>query len=162
MATFREIDERLLQLVDEDGEILDVAEFEALQMERAEKAQNMALWALDLKDEQEDIKREIQRLQARLRAAERREKNLRDYLGQILRGEKLKTPRVSVSYRQTEAVEIPDENALREWAMRDPKGEDVLRYKEPEISRTEVKRLIGEGVAVPGAEIATRISTIIK
>lgn len=162
MATFREIDERLLQLVDEDGEILDLDEFRALAMEREEKAANMALWALDLKDEQEAIKREIQRLTARLRSAERRETSLREYLQQILNGEKLKTPRVSVSYRTTEAVEISDEESVRRFAQSDDRFEDILRYKEPEISKTEVRRLIQSGTQIPGAALVGRVSTIIK
>jgi len=162
MSTFREIDERLLQLVDEDGEILDLDEFRALAMEREEKAANMALWALDLKDEQEAIKREIQRLTARLRSAERRETSLREYLQQILNGEKLKTPRVSVSYRTTEAVEISDEESVRRFAQSDDRFEDILRYKEPEISKTEVRRLIQSGTQVPGAALVGRVSTIIK
>lgn len=161
MATFREIDEKLLALVDEEGEILDVAAFEALQMERTEKAQNMALWALDLKDEQKSIKGEIERLQGRLAAAERKEKSLRDFLNIVLGGEKLKTARVSISYRATEAVEIMDEASVRQFG--ETSGhEEILRYKEPEISKTEVKKLLQDGVEIPGAALATHVSTIIK
>lgn len=162
MATFREIDEAILALVDEDGEILDLEAFNALHMAREQKAQNMALWALDLKDDQEAMKREIQRLQARLRAAERREAQLREYLQAVLGGEKLKTPLVSVSYRTTEAVEISDEQAVRDFAQKDDRFEDILRYKEPEISKTEIRRLIQSGQPVPGAQLVGRVSTIIK
>lgn len=163
MATFREIDEAILALVDEEtGELLDAEAFEQLQMERERKAENMALWALDLKDEQESIRNEIKRLQARLAAAERKEKSLRDYLGLVLGGEKLKTARITVSYRRTSAVEVEDEETLRQWAQRDPIGEDVLRYKEPEISKAEIKRLISEGHTVPGAEMIERMSVQIK
>ena len=161
MATFREIDQQLLALVDEEGEILDVEAFEQLQMERTQKAAGMALWALDLKDEQEVIRNEIKRLQARLAAAERKEKNLKEFLGVILAGEKLKTPVVSVSYRASEAVEITDENAVRGFAELNG-YDDLLKFRPPEISKTEVKRLIQEGVEIPGAEITSRVSTIIK
>ena len=162
MNTFREIDEKILALVDEDGEIMDLQAFEQLQMERAQKAENMALWVLDIKDEQEAIRGEMKRLQARLAASERKEKTLRDFLAEVLAGEKLKTARISVSYRTAQAVEIDDEDSLRKWAMTDDKGEDVLRYKEPEISKIEVKRLIQEGVRVPGAQLVNRTSTMIK
>jgi hypothetical protein len=161
MATFREIDEQLLALVDDEGEILNVDAFEALQMERTEKAANMALWALDLKDEQESIRGEIKRLQGRLAAAERKEKSLKDFLGVILAGEKLKTPRVTVSYRASEAVEIMDEDAVRHFG--EVSGHDeILKYKPPEISKTEIKKLIQDGVEVPGAVIESRVSTVIK
>lgn len=162
MATFREIDARLLELVDEDGEILDVEEFEALQMARELKAEGMALWVLDLRDEQNAVKAEIARLQARLKAAERKQERLLLFLQTVLRGEKLKTSLISVSYRRSEAVEISDEEAVRAFAQKDERYEDILRYKEPEISKSEIKRLISEGVAVPGAAIASRISTVIK
>ena len=161
MATFREIDESILALVDpETGEIENVEAFEALQMERTEKAANMALWALDLKDEQESIRGEIKRLQGRLAAAERKEKSLKDYLGFILAGEKLKTPRVTVSYRASEAVEITDEEAVMKFA--ESGHDEILRYKAPEISKTEIKKLIQDGVEIPGAVLESHVSTVIK
>lgn len=164
MATFREIDDRLLALTDpETGEILDVQAFEQLQMERTQKAENMALWALDLDDEVQAIDGELTRLMARKRAAQAKAKSLRQYLGIILDGEKLKTPLVSVSYRRTPAVEVEDEHALIEWAQRSTEhGDTALRYREPEISKAGVRQLIEEGVAVPGAQIVTHVSTIIK
>lgn len=163
MATFREIDERLLALVDEEtGELLDVEAFEALQMERTQKAENLAKWALDLQEEQELIKGEIRRLRARQEAAERKEKQLRDFLPVILKGEKLKTPTISVSYRASSAVEIEDEDALITWAQRAPEGEDCLRYKRPEVNKSEVKQLLQEGVLVPGASLVDRVSTVIR
>lgn len=92
----------------------------------------------------------------------RKEDELREFLRHILDGEKLKTPRISVSYRTTPAVEIDDEDALIRWASTDERYEDCLRYKAPEISKTEVKRLIQEGVAVPGAALVERVSTQIR
>ena len=162
MATFREIDERLLALVDEDGEILDVQEFQQLEMDRNEKIAGLARWCLDLKDEQDVLKREIDRLTTRKRSAERKETQLRDFLQVITGGEKIKAADVTVSFRSVESVEIYDENAVRDLARRDPRFEDVLRYKEPEISKTEIKRLIQEGREVPGAALVGRLSTIIK
>lgn len=163
MATFREIDERLLALVDEEtGELLDVEAFEALQMERDEKAAGLAKWVLDLQEEQELIKGEIRRLRARQEAAARKEQRLREFLPVILHGQKLKTPTVTVSYRATTAVEIEDEDALIQWAQRVPEGEDCLRYKRPEVNKSEVKQLILEGTQVPGASLVDRVSTVIK
>lgn len=162
MATFREIDDALLALVDEDGEILDLDAFKALQMEREKKIEGMALWVLDCRDEQDAIKYEIKRLQARLATAEHKEKRLREFLAEVLGGEKFKSPRVAVSYRTTPAVEIDDEDRVRQWAMKDPAGEDVLRYRPPEISKSEIRRLIQEGRQVPGAELVNRTSTMVR
>ena len=164
MATFREIDEAILALTDpETGEILDVEAFEQLQMERERKAEGMALWALDLDDEVQAIDGELTRLMARKRAAQNKARSLRQYLGIILSGEKMKTPLVTVSFRRAKAVEIDNEHALLEWAQRSTEhGDTVLRYRDPEISKTGVKQLIEEGVDVPGAQIVTRTSTVIK
>ena len=162
MATFREIDERIMNLVDsETGELLDAEAFEALQMERTEKAENMALWALQLEADAECIKGEVTRLQARQRAAERKAKSLREYLGAVLGGEKLKTPLVTISYRTSKSVEVTDGDALTLWAQMEG-HDDCLTYKAPEIKKTEVKALIEQGIEVPGAEIVTRTSTQIK
>ena len=163
MATFREIDERLLALIDpETGELLDVEAFEQLQMERTEKAEKMALWALDIALGQQVTRDEIKRLQGILAAMERKEKHLREYLGIILGGQKLRTPLITVSYRTAAAVEVDDEEAVRAFARSDDRYEDVLRYKEPEISKSEIKRLIAEGVEVPGARVVNRQSVVVK
>ncbi len=162
MSTFREIDERLLALVNEDGEILDVEAFEQLQVERDAKVEGMALWVLELQDEQEALKREIDRLTARKKAAEAKEKRLKEFLPAILGGAKFKTKTVSVSYRTTQAVEITDETALRDWAEIDPQGESILKYRGPEISKAALKELLTGGAEIPGAAMQTHTSTIIK
>lgn len=160
--TFREIDEQMLALIGEDGEILDAEAFQALQMERDKKAENMALWVLDLKDDEAAIKNEINRLKERLESAERKEKRLKEYLKLVLEGEMLKTPTVSVGYRTSQAVEISDSEQVIEWVKKDGRFENILKYKEPEISKTELKNIMKDGVEVPGAELVTNTSTIIK
>lgn len=161
MATFREIDEQILALVDEDGEILDVEAFEALQMERTAKIVNMVEWTRDIRDDQKCIKEEIDRLKGLLAKAQRKEERLSEFITIILGGEKLKTATCSVSYRSSTAVEITDESAVRGFAELNG-FDDLLRYKEPEISKTEIKRLISGGVEIPGAKLVTRVSTVIN
>lgn len=160
--TIREIDERLLDLVDpETGEIADVAAFESLQMERSAKVEGMALWVLQLKDDAETLAAEIERLQGRKRAAENRAASLKSYLFYILNGEKYKTPLVSVSYRNSTAVNVVDKTAVIDWA--EATGHDeVMRYAEPEISKAEIKKLIESGVEVKGATIEQNVSTIVR
>ena len=161
--TFREIDDALLSLVDhETGEILDIDAFEALQMERHKKAENMALWVLDLKDEVASIDNEIKRLKERKESTERKIDSLKRYLPIITHGEKMKTPLVSVSYRTNSAVEVFDKDMLIKWAQQNNLDDVFLRYAEPEISKTAVKKAINEGGRVPGAAIIENLSTIIK
>ena len=137
--TFREIDEALLSLVDrETGEILDVSAFEALQMERERKAENMALWVLDLKDEIASIDGEIQRLRDRKDAAERKAKSLKRYLQIITRGEKIKTPLVSVSYRNTSSVEIADKDSVIRFAQDNNLDDDSIIDEDEEKKPPEI------------------------
>ena len=158
MATFREIDEQILSLVNEDGEIMDIEAFDALQ--KTAKVEGMARWVLDLKDEQEAIKQEIDRLTALKRAAERKEASLKEYLRIVLGGEKLKTATVAVSYRTSQAVEITDESAVKAWAA---EHEDlgVVKYM-PEISKTAIKDILAVGDEIPGAAMVSKVSTVIK
>lgn len=161
--TFRQIDEALLALVDQEtGEILDVSAFESLQMERDQKAENMALWVLDLKDEVTSIDAEISRLKARKQAAENKMESLKRYLPIVTNCQKIKTPLVSVSYRNNSSVSLTDKEAVIKWAQDNNRDEEVLKYSEPDVSKTAIKKLISEGETIPGATIVDSVSTIIK
>lgn len=161
--TFREIDNQIFDLIDpETGEIMDIEAFQALQMERSAKAENMALWVLDLKDEVNSIEAEIKRLRERKASAERKMDSLKRYLPVITHGQKIKTPLVSVSYRNNSSVELYDREAVIKWAQDSGMDSEVLKYNEPEISKTEVKKLLTDGKEIPGAVIIETLSTIIK
>lgn len=161
--TFREIDEAMMNLVDEEtGEILDLQEFEKLTMSKQDKIENMALWVLDLKDESEQINAEIQRLKDRKAATDNKMKRLKEYIQIILGGEKLRTPLVSVSFRSNESVNITDAEAVINWVQHYNKDDGVLKYLPPEISKTGIKQLIKEGATIPGASLESTTSTIIK
>lgn len=161
--TFREIDERMLSLIDQEtGEIMDVSAFEALQMTREKKIENMALWALDLGDEIENLDGEIKRLKALKQSKERTQKSLKEYMCYITHGEKVKTSLVSVSYRHNESVNVLDSAAVIKWAQDNGMDSEVLKYAEPEISKTALKPMLKEGKTIPGAVLDNSISTIIK
>lgn len=161
--TFREIDEAMMNLVDEEtGEILDLQEFEKLEMSKQDKIENMALWVLDLKDESEQINAEIQRLRDRKTATDNKMKRLKEYIQIILGGEKFRTPLVSVSFRNNESVNITDEEAVINWVQHYNKDDGVLKYLPPEISKTGIKQLIKEGSNIPGVSLESTTSTIIK
>lgn len=159
--TLYEIDSTLTSLVDaETGEVLDIEEFEALEMERDQKIEGMALWIKNLKAEAEAIKNEEQTLAARRRADENKVERLKNYIAFIMHGEPLKTPRVAISYRNTPVVKVDDENSFIDWAKAN--GQQYLRYKDPEINKTAIKKALDSGETVTGAHIETSVSTIIK
>lgn len=157
--TLYEIDARLAELIDpETGELLDVESFDALQMERAEKIENVALWAKNLAAEAAAIKGEIESLTARKIAAERRVEHLKAYLAYALNGEKFSTPRCAVSFRHTKSC-VPSDGFV-EWAQAHNR-DDLLTYKPPEPSKAAIKAALEAGQDVP-AKMVEKLSVGVK
>ena len=160
--TIYEIDQSIMELVDpETGELLDCAAFERLQLERERKLEGMALWVKDLTATAAAIGEEIKALQGRKQAAERKAEHLKAYLSALLAGEKFQTPRCSVTYRRTTAVEVENPEKLIRW-LEDSGYDDCVKYKPPELSKSEVGKLLKGGVAVPGASLRERLSLGVK
>ena len=160
--TIYEIDNRLTELVDpETGELLDVEAFEQLQMEREKKLEGMALWVKELAATASAIKAEIDTLQERKKAAERRCESLKRYLAEILQGEKFSTPRCAVSFRKSTSVQVEDAALLIRWLEQNGL-DDCVKYKEPEVSKAEVGRLIKSGMPVPFAHLESKQSVGVK
>lgn len=156
--TLYEIDSKLTALVDpETGELSDYEAFEALQMEKDAKIENIACWIKDLKSDEQALKSEIDNLTARKRAAENRRTRLSEYLQTYLNGEKYKSARVNVSYRKSTKLEIQDEI---EFASNcDIK---FLRLRHPEINKEEVKKALQAGEVIPGAALVQNSTIQIK
>ena len=157
--TLYEIDQKIMELIDpETGELLDVDAFDALQMERAQKIENVALWAKNLAAEAAAIKGEIETLTARKNAAERRVERLKSYLAYALNGEKFSTPRCAVSFRHTKSC-VPSDGFV-EWAQAHNR-DDLLTYKPPEPSKAAIKAALESGQDVP-AKMVERLSVGVR
>lgn len=156
--TLYEINSEMLNLIDEEtGEVLDYERFVELNLARDEKIENIGLWIKDLKAEASALKAEKDALAKRQKTAENKAERLTNYLQMMLEGEKFKTPRLSVSYRASKAVEV--DNEFLGWAMAN--GEQYLRYKEPEVDKTAVKEALKKG-EVPHAALVERVGVVIK
>lgn len=148
-----EIDQQLESLVDpETGELLDFEVFERLQMERVRKIEGMALWYKDMAAEAAAIKEEAEKLNTRRKRLESQAERLKAYIGLILNGEKFSTPRCSVSFRKSEALEVSDPDALIRWAEQSGHV-DCIRYRPPEIAKQKVTELLKGGKQVPFVHI---------
>ena len=157
--TLYEIDAQLSALIDEEpGEITDHNAFEALQISRAEKCENIALYYKNLTAEAEAIKAEETKLSERRKSLENKAHNLLEYLNYALQGEKLETPRVKCSYRKTQAVEC-DENFVY-WAAEN--APELLSYKEPLPNKTAIKQAIKTGREIEHAQIVDGLSLSVK
>lgn len=160
--TIYDIDNAITALIDEEtGEIMDFEAFEALNLERDTKIENMALWVKDLDAETSAIADEIKKLTERKKAAENKAKNLREYLNRICGGEKFKTARCAISFRTTQVAKLDPE--FLEWAKGDLENNmEYLTFVEPKASTAAVKKAMLEGKEFKYAHLETNVSTIIK
>ena len=159
--TLYEIDASLMALVDEEtGEILDSAAFDALVMEKEKKIENIALWVKNENAMAEALKKEIDNLTARKKTAENRVKGLKKYLLYALGEQKFSTSKVKISYNHSTSTKVEDEAAFIQWAT--THHPDLLRIKETEIAKNELKEALKAGEEIPGASLEQSTSVIIK
>lgn len=157
--TLYEIDQNIMALIDEDGEITNPEAFNALQLSRTEKIEGIACWIKNLTADAAAIKAEEEALAERRKAIENKAKSLREFLTKTLAGEKFSTPRVSVSYRTSKALEIADNDTFVAWAsMFNP---SLLRIKR-DPDKKAITDAINGGMDVPGAQIVERKSMQVK
>lgn len=165
MASIYQIDSAIrecLEAVDmETGELLEWERLERLQLEREQKIEGVALYIKNLQADAAAIKAEENALAERRKVKEAKAARLKEYLSDALAGEMFETARVRLSYRSSTGVEIRDEFALLEWLEQNGKR-DCIKYKAPEVSKSEVAKLLKAGEEVPGAALEMRQNLQLK
>lgn len=157
-----EIDSAILECIDgETGEILDTDRLEELQLQREQKLEGVALYIKTLSADVAAIKAEENALAERRKAKEAKATRLKEYLSNALCGQKFETARVCLSYRSSTGVEITDELALLTWLEKNQQDQ-CIKYKLPEISKSEVTKLIKAGEEVPGVALVERSNLQMK
>lgn len=141
---------------EETGEIFDADALEALEIQRDEKIENIALFIKDLKAEAEAIKAEKMNLARRQQTAENHAESLKRYLTKCLDGEKFKTAKVAISYRKSQTIEFIDGFNVNQLP------EEYQRRVEPEADKTALKDALKEGKEIYGVYLAEHNNTIIK
>lgn len=157
-----EIDEKIMEAFErainaETGEILDAeafAELDSLQIMRDEKIEGVLLWIKNLSAEAEALKAEKQAFELRQRQAANKAESLKRYISGVLNGEKFKTPKVSVTWRKSEAAEFTG-NVFE-------LPEECRTYKDPTVNKTELKRRLKAGEEIAGAQLVVRNNIQIK
>ena len=163
MRPLYEIDQEILECVDaETGEILDPEKLTAIQMERERKLEGVALWVKDLKAEAAAVKEEADKLTARKKALDNKIESIKNWLLYALNGEKLKTARCSVYQTHSQRVAVSDEKKLVEFLQTLEEPERFLKIHDPELRKDEIKKALKEGTVIPGAELETTESVVIK
>ena len=154
MASLYEINAAIMGCVDlETGEIIDVEQLQALQLEREQKIENVALWCKNLLSDAAQYKAEKDAFAERERAARAKADSLKRYLLDALQGDKYQSTRVNISYRNSSCVVVDDVLTLP------PR---FVKFKEPEPDKLAIKEAIKNGEEINGAHIESSQSIIIK
>lgn len=155
------------ELTDEQREDMQQAWFdtlEGIEAEFEEKAENVACFIKVLKGEADMMAAEEKVLAARRRSREKRIESLKNYLlGRMdaVHLKKIDRPKARISTRNNaESVAIDDPMGFILWAQKH--NDSLLRYKEPEINKTEVKQALQEGGSLPHCHLQRTRSVIIK
>lgn len=154
MANLYEINEQILNCVDmETGEIIDVDKLQELQLAFDEKVEGIACWIKNLISDAEAIKVEKNILAEREKACKNKAESLKNYLQSALAGQKFKTAKVSIYYRKSKSVEVADVAKI---------PEEYLKYSEPEVRKTDIKKAIEAGEVFEGVELVEKQNIQIK
>lgn len=137
---------------------------EMLEDEFTQKAENIAAYIKQIKAEADVLKAEEQALAKRRRAKEKHVEGLKAYLlggMQSLSLQKLDTPMARITVRNNaEAPVFADERSFIGWAQKN--NDELLRFKDPEIDKTAVKRFLQSGGVLEGVTLGRSQSLMIK
>ena len=142
-----EINQKLLEAIDEHGEIIDINkidEINDLQMEKSQKCLNVAYAYKNTIANIEEIKSEIARLKLRQVVREKRAKSIKRYLEMNLKeGENYSDVRASIKWTSSSRVHVEDIEKL-------PKEFKRIKIEPRKIS---INKALKEGRDVIGCEI---------
>lgn len=155
MASLYHIDQAILGCIDlETGEIIDPEMLDALQMERQQKIENVALWIKNLASDALAYKAEKEAFAEREKAATKKVETLKNWLAYALEGQKFTTGRCAVTFRRSEAVEIVSEEAI-------PK-EYLTEKTTYTPNKTAIKEAIKTGATIDGCMLVEKYNPTIK
>lgn len=154
------------QLVDpETGEVVEnealLAQLDSLQMERSRILEYLAKLVLNTRSQMAALKEEEKRLKERRASLERKDSRLMEILDRECAGEKTDCGVATVCYRKTTKVEVGDDTAAVSWLMENGHSQ-CYRVPAPEISKTEVKKLLSAGTEIPGVALVQDYSCSLR
>ena len=138
-----------------------LTELDGLQMERSRILEYLAKLVLNTRAEASSLKDEETRLRERRRSLERKDERIMAILDRECSGVKTDCSVATVSYRKTEKVDVADSAAAVQW-LRENSHTDCYRIPEPEVNKTEVKKLLKAGQKVPGTALVQDVSCSLK
>ena len=137
-ALFESTDEETGEV---DGSLVQV--LEDLQMQKAEKLDNIGAFYKNLLAEADMLKKEEEALKARRKAKERKAEQLKNYVASVLNGEKFESSRVAFSWRKSSQL-VLDEQYIENIP------EEYLKYNDPDIDKAKLKEDLKKGINLDG------------
>ena len=138
----------------ETGEIINKADFDALQMEYSEKMEGVALGYKREVAMAEAIDAEIKALKARKDYHDKKAEGYKGFMAAELAGNKFETPKVRISWRKSEAVEVTNIDRLPEKYLR------IVTNIDPD--KKQLKADLKAGAVVDGCQLVTKNNIQIK
>ena len=138
---------------------------EGIEIEFEEKAEKIACFIKQLLYEAATIKAEKQQFDKRQKAKENKAFQLKRYLIECMDRagkQKIERPLASLSIRtNSESIKVENDLEFIRWAQASGHDE-LIRYKDPEINKTALKRAVTDGLSVSGVSLERSRSLIIK
>lgn len=138
----------------DDGEILNLQQFEALQMERNAKVEGLACYIKNKIADAEAIYAEIDTLSQRASAMKKEAERCKAYLAGALYGEKFESPRCKITWRKSEICNVLNIDAVPDEFKRTKITVDA--------DKTAIKKAIKAGMEIPGAEVIQKLNMTLK
>ena len=152
MAKLYEIDQAIMECVDlETGEIIDPERLTALQMERNEKIEKVALWVKNLESDAAAYKAEKDAFAMREKKAKNKAEQLKRWLAFACNGQSFSCAKCDVTYSKTESVEITDGDLIPSAYVRTK----VTTTVEPD--KIAIKAAIQNGEEVAGCKLVRKL-----
>jgi hypothetical protein len=137
--------EDIIATCNEDGELTDenMARLTELVCDRNEKIENTALFYKNLLSDVAELKAEEKKLKERRESKEKHAERLKSFLSTFVE-DKFETPRVAISFRKSESVNIIDEAEI---------DSKYFTIPTPVVNKTLIKAALKDGEIILGAAI---------
>lgn len=160
--------QELLLMLEPDPETGEVAatddiieQLGHLEMERSAILEYLAKVVLDTRAGVDALKNEERRLKERRQALERKDERLMQILDRECAGQKTDCGVATICYRKTTRVEVSDDQTAITW-LKENGYDSCYKQPAPEVSKSEVKKLLQAGTDVPGIALIQDLSCSLR
>lgn len=160
--------QELLLMLEPDPETGEVAatddiieQLNHLEMERSAILEYLAKVVLDTRAGVDALKNEERRLKERRQALERKDERLMQILDRECAGQKTDCGVATICYRKTTRVEVSDNQTAITW-LKENGYDSCYKQPAPEVSKSEVKKLLQAGTDVPGIALIQDLSCSLR